>query len=53
MINHENRSEGGRGARRGKKGSDKVSNRKEPSADTDFLDDENDEDYEPSVRKTL
>ena len=33
-INHENRSEGGRSARRGKKGSDKVSNRKEPSADT-------------------
>ena len=59
VINHENQSQGGCGARKERKGSDKVSNHKEPSADTmdlfilpDFLDDdEEDDDYEPPVRK--
>ena len=57
VINHENRSKGGHGARKERKGSDKASNHKEPSADTlhlfalpDFLDDD-DDDYELPVRK--
>ena len=59
-INHKNLSEGGRSARKGRKGSDKANNRKEPSADMldlftlpDFLDndDDNNDDYEPPVRK--
>ena len=58
-INHENPYQGGCGARKERKGSDKVSNCKQASADLmdlfallDFLDDdEEDNDYEPPVRK--
>ena len=46
-INRENQYQGGRGARKERRGSDKVSNRKQASADTmdlftlqDFLDDD-------------
>ena len=59
VINCKNPYQGGRGARKGRKGSDKVSNCKQASADMmdlfallDFLDDdEEDDDYEPPVRK--
>ena len=58
VINCGTPPEGGQAARKGTKGSDKVSNRKQPSAETldlfalpDFEDNDDDADYETPTRK--